>query len=193
MFRKLALGVFVVAVAALLLIPPGVLVMLMLASPPLAAAAEAYHASAICSDPVEHGLPSPKRPIPNSLRDKSPCAVTGAIVAEKDALSQGLGPAHYALGLRSDAGVEYRATLEGDAAAGVWNSVQNGDRVLIQTYRGRVALVGDGAETVRTASNPFSAAQSNRLGVNIAGGMVGFEILALALFAAWRRRAAASA
>jgi hypothetical protein len=192
MFRKLALGVFAFAVAAFLLIPAGMLVMLLLARPSLAAAAQVYRAAPACSGPAEHGLPSPKRPIPVSMRDSAQCAVTGAIVAEKEALSQGFGPARYTLALRSDGGVDYRATLEDDAAAGVWTAVQTGDRVLLQTFRGRAALVGNGAHTVRTASNPLLAVESNRLGVIIAGGIVGLEILAIGLFAAWRKRAAAS-
>lgn len=189
--KRAAVVALTVVAACVLLIAPVVFVVLALGRPPLAAAAVAYEGSAACSATVRTGLPSPTHPIPDSLRNGSPCAVTGAIVAEKDTVSGGAtGPTHFALGLRTDAGIAAVVTLEGDNAQDLWNAVQAGDRVLIQTLHGRVTLVGNGIRTVPTDSNPETSAQSNALGLWIAGTLCGLELIASGIFVALRRSGA---
>ncbi|HEY5093929.1 MAG TPA: hypothetical protein VII69_02300 [Candidatus Eremiobacteraceae bacterium] len=193
MSRSVLLVALGVAVAAALLIAPVTFFVFALARPPLAAAATAYVSSAGCSGTAAHGLPQPLRPIPDPLRNGAPCAVAGAMVTEKDTISQGVaGLTRYVLGLRTDAGAEYLATLDGDAAAALWNSAQAGDRVLIQTFRGRAVLVGDGTRTVPTDANPSSAAQNSAVDLWISSGLSALELLAVGMFAIWRRRSAAS-
>ncbi|HKW45555.1 MAG TPA: hypothetical protein VJN22_07845 [Candidatus Eremiobacteraceae bacterium] len=175
-------------VAIVMLIAPAVLVTLVLARPPLARAAATYGTHPDCANPAALGLPQPARPIPLTMRNGQPCAITGAMVSEKDTVSQGIASVtHYALGLRTDAGAEFVATLDGADAESLWSSTQPGDRVAIQTFDGRVALVGDGARTVRTSSNPESAARSNALGLWIAGVICALEVLSVWIIIAWRR------
>jgi hypothetical protein len=190
MSKRIAVVAIVVAATALMLIAPVLLFNLAMARPPLAAAANAYETNAPCAGPAAHGLPPPTRPLTQAARNGVPCAISGAMVTEKDTLTRGTGQTHYALGLRSDAGAEYLATLDGDSAADLWNSTQAGNRVLIQTFRGQVALVGDGTRTVGTVSNPSSAARSNWLSMLVAGGMCVLELLAAGLLVALRKRAA---
>jgi hypothetical protein len=194
MIKKAAIVVLLVVAAVVLLIAPVALCSFALARPPLAASAAAYERNAACAGPAQAGLPQPTHPIPDSMRDSQPCAVTGAIVAEKDTLSGGtLGATHYVLGLRSDLGDDFVVTLDGDNAANLWNAIQSGDRVLIQTMLGHVTLVGDGTRTVRTDSNPATAAQTNAVGLEIAGTMCVLEIFAGGIFVALRRRGPVSA
>jgi hypothetical protein len=189
LLKKIAIVVLVVAVGCVLLIAPVAFFSFALARPPLAAAAGAYESDGACSGPERSGLPPPTRPIPDAMRNGEPCAVTGAIVAEKDTVSGGsIGATHYALGLRSDSGIGSVVTLDGDNAADLWNAVQSGDRVVIQTMHGQVTLVGNGIRTVRTESNPTAVARSNALGLWIAGSMCVLELLAVGLFVALRRR-----
>jgi hypothetical protein len=191
MMKKAAVVALAVVAACVLLVAPVVFVGLALGRAPLAAEAAAYEGNATCSASASAGLPSPTHPIPDALVSGTPCAVTGAIVAEKDTLSSGsIGTTHYALGLRSDSGDESVVTLEGAKAQELWNSVHGGDRVLIQTLHGQVTLVGDGTRTVPTDSSPAFLARSNALGLWIAGSMCVLEIIALGIFAALRRRGA---
>jgi hypothetical protein len=193
MLKKLAIVVLAVIAAGLLLIAPVALCSFALTRPPLAASAGAYEGNENCAGPARAGLPQPTHPIPDAMRDSQPCAVTGAIVAEKDTLSGGtIGATHYVLGLRSDSGNDFVVTLDGDNAANLWNAIQSGDRVLIQTMRGQVILVGDGTHTVPTDSNPTTAAQSNAVGLEIAGIMCVLEIFAGSIFVVSRRRSAAA-
>ena len=192
MSRNPAVVALVIVVAAVFLIAPVMLFRLAMDRQRSAAAANAYESAATCSGPSTRGLPPPAQPLSNSVRDGVPCAMSGAIVTEKDTLSQGIGLTRYALGLRSDAGKEYLATLDDVAAADLWNSIHAGDRVIVQTYAGRVALVGDGARTVRTDSNPSSVARHDRIGIWVTGGMFALEVFAIGMVAAWRRRAAAA-
>ena len=142
---------------------------------------------------AERGLPRPAQPVPDSMRNGTPCAVAGAMVTEKDTLSQGVGGlTRYVLGLRTDAGAEFLPTLDGASAAAFWNSVQAGDRVLVQTFHGHAALVGDGTLTVTTDENPSAAARTNATDLWVAGGLSALELIAVGMFAIWRRRSAAS-
>jgi hypothetical protein len=178
------------AAAIVMLIAPVMLVSLALAHPSLTRAAASYTADKICSSPAVHGLPPPTRPIPVAMRNATPCAIRGAMVTEKDTISQGLASVtRYALGLRSDAGAESVATLDDGDAQSLWSSTQPGDRVVLQTLNGRVDLVGDGTRTVRTDSNPLAVAQANALGMWIAGGICALELVAVGLFISWRRTA----
>jgi hypothetical protein len=193
MSRKITLAAFAVAATAIMLIAPIMFVDLALARPPLAAAAGVYETNASCSGPAMRGLPPPTRPIPDSMRNGAPCAVSGAMVTEKDTLSEGTaGNTHYVLGLRSDTGDEFVVRLEGENASNLWTSTQGGDRVLIQTVNGGVALVGDGTRTVRTEANPAAAAGQNELALWITGAMCVLELLAVAILVAFRRRAASA-
>src|ERR1700681_249723 len=154
MFKKIGIVALAIVASAIALIAPVAFVGLAVARPPLAAAAATYDANATCSGRARTGFPPPTQPIPDSARNGVPCAISGAIVVEKDTLSRGsTGATHYALGLRSESGAESLVTLEGDNAANLWNAIQAGDRVLIQTMRGQVTLVGDGTRTVRTDQN----------------------------------------
>jgi hypothetical protein len=178
------------AVMAIMLIAPVMVVKLALARPPLAAAAHAYDADAACTSQAERGLPSPARPIPDALRRGAPCSLDGAMVTDKDTISTGpAGVTRYAFGLRSDSGAESVATLAGGRAAELWNATQAGDRVVVQTVAGRVALVGDGSRTVPTDANPESAAGDNKFALWITGVLCALEMLALAIFITVRRRA----
>jgi hypothetical protein len=191
MFKKVAIVAMSVVAVCILLIAPLAFVDLALARPPVAAAAGAYEGNATCSGAARAGLPPPTRPIPDSMRNGAPCAVSGAIVLEKDTFSGGsIGATHYALGLRSDSGNASVVTLEGDNAVDLWNAIQSGDRVVIQTLRSQITLVGDGTRTVRTESNPTALARSSALGLWIAGCMCVLEILAVGIFVALRRRSA---
>ena len=191
MLKKAAAAVLAVVAACVLLLAPVVFVVLALGRAPLAAAAAAYDGTAACSAVARAGLPSPTHPIPDALRNGTPCAVMGAIVAEKDTLSGGpTGPTHFALGLRSDSGNESVVTLEGGKAQEFWNAIQGGDRVLIQTQSGLVMLVGDGTRTVPTGSNPDVHARSNALGLRLSGSMCALEFIAIGIFVALRRRGA---
>lgn len=193
MFRNALLVALAVAGAAVLLIAPVTFLVFASARPPVAAAAAAYRSNASCSGPAAHGLPQPARPIPDPLRNGEPCAVSGAMVTEKDTLSQGVaGVTRYVLGLRTDAGAEYLSTLDGGAAAALWNSAQAGDRVLIQTSHGRATLIGDGTRTVPTDANPSAAAEDSALDMWISGGLTALELLGAGLFAIWRKRSSAS-
>jgi len=179
-----------VAVTAVMLIAPVMFVELAIARPPLAAAARGYDADAACSTQATRGLPSPTQPIPDALRRGVPCALDGAMVTEKDTVSAGpAGVTRYAFGLRSDDGAEYIATLAGDRAAELFDATQSGDRVVVQTVRGKVALVGDGSRTVPTDANPASAARNNALALWTTGGLSALEMFALAIFFTMRRRA----
>jgi hypothetical protein len=191
MLKKIAVGVLTVLGAGILLIAPVALAVLAMARPPLAAAAALYETDATCSSAARAGLPQPTKPIPDSLRNGEPCAVSGAIVAEKDSLSGGsIGATHFVLGLRSDAGIGSVVTLDGNNAADLWNAIQPGDRVLVQTMRGQVTLVGDGTRTVRTQANPTAAAASNALGLWIALILCVLEGIAVGIIVALRRRSA---
>src|SRR5476651_2012612 len=132
--------VLLLAATVVLLIAPVMFFDFASARPELAAAAAAYSSNASCTEPAARGLPRPAQPIPDSMRNGKPCAVAGAMVTEKDTLSQGVGGlTRYVIGLRTDAGGEYLPTLGGADAAALWNSVQAGDRVLVQTYQGHAA------------------------------------------------------
>lgn len=180
-----------VAVTAVMLVAPVMFVELAIARPPLAAAARAYDVDAGCASQTTRGLPSPTRPIPNALRRGVPCALDGAMVTEKDTVSAGpAGITRYAFGLRSDDGAEYIATLAGDRAVELFNATQSGDRVVVQTLRGRVALVGDGSRTVATDANPDTPARNNAVALWTTGVLCALEVLALAIFIAVRRRRA---
>ena len=186
---KVGLVALTVVAGCVLLIAPVALIVLARAHPQLSSAAGAYEANSMCSGPARTGLPPPTRPIPDSMRSGVPCAVAGAIVAEKDTVSGGsIGATHYALGIRSDSGVASVVTLEGGNAADLWNAIQPGDRVLIQTMRGEITLVGDGSRTVLSDANPAAVARSNTLGMEIAGSMCVLELIAGGIFVALRRR-----
>ncbi len=189
MIRKAVVVVLAVLAACVLLLAPVVFVALALARAPLAAAAAAYEGNATCVATARAAVQSPANPIPDALRNGTPCAISGAIVAEKDTLSSGsIGTTHYALGLRSDSGNDSVVTLDGGKAQELWDGIQGGDRVLIQTLRGQVTLVGDGYRTVPTDSNPSVQSQGNALGLMIAGGMCMLELVAFGIFIALRRR-----
>jgi hypothetical protein len=189
MLKKAGIIALIVVASCVFLIAPVSLIVLALAHPQLAAASGAYESNPTCSGPARAGLPSPTRPIPDSMRNGVPCAVAGAIVGEKDTVSGGsIGATHYALGLRSDSGAASVITLEGGNAADLWNAIQPGDRVLIQTMRGQTTLVGDGTRTVLTDENPAAIARSNALGMEIAGSMCVLELIAVGIFVALRRR-----
>jgi hypothetical protein len=193
MLKKIAVALLTALGVCLLLIAPVMVVVLALARPPLAAAAAAYEANAICSSAARGGLPPPARPIPDPLRNGAPCAVGGAIVAEKDTLSGGtIGATHFALGLRLDSGIESVVTLDDRSAADLWNAIQPGDRVLVQIMRSQITLVGDGVRTVRTQTNPLAAAGSNALGLWIAGILCVLECIAVGIIVAVRRGANAT-
>ena len=177
------------AVAAVMLIAPVMAVRLALARPPLAAAARDYDADAACAGAAARGLPSPARPIPDALHRGAPCALDGAMVTEKDTVSTGpAGVTRFVFGLRTDGGAESIATLAGNLAADLWNSKQPGDRVVVQTVAGRVALVGDGSRTVPTDDNPESAARDNAFALWITGVLCALEVLALAIVSTQRKR-----
>jgi hypothetical protein len=189
--KKAAVVALAVVAVCVLLLAPVVFVVLVLDHAPLAAAAAEYEGDATCAATARAAVQSPTHPIPDALRNGTPCAITGAIVAEKDTLSGGAtGAAHYALGLRSDSGNDSVVTLDGGKAQEFWNEVQGGDRVLIQTLRGQVTLVGDGYRTVPTGSTPAVQSQSNALGLWLAGSMCALEFIALGIFVALRRRGA---
>ncbi len=178
-----------VAVTAIMLIAPVMFVELTLVRPPLAAAAHAYDADP-CTGLVEQSHPFPVRPNPGGLHHHTtPCAVVGAMVTEKDTISTGpAGITRYALGVRTDGGAEFSATLAGDRAVDLFNAMQPGDRVVVQTLRGQVVLVGDGTRTVPTDTNPDTPARNNAVALWITGVLCVLEVLALAIFAALRRR-----
>lgn len=191
MSNKVARAAVFGLLTAILLVAPVWFVELVAARQSLAVAAREYDANTSCTGPAARGLPLPTRPIPDAARTSVPCAITGAMVTEKDTTSQGLsGAPHYALGLRSDAGVESIAKLEDYDAPKLWNAVQTGDRVLIQTLHGGVALVGDGTRTVRTVANPRSAARDNATGIWIAGALCVLELTVVGFFLALGRRGA---
>lgn len=193
MFRSGVQIGLITAAVAILLIAPVMFFNFAAARPRLAAASAAYGANAACTDPAARGLPRPAQPLSDAMRIGTPCAVAGAMVTEKDTLSQGVaGLTRYVVGLRTDAGAEYLPTLDGASAAAFWNSVQAGDRVLIQTFHGHAALVGDGTLTVPTDSNPSAAARTNATDLWVAGSMSALELIAVGMLAIWRRRSAAS-
>ena len=111
------------------------------------------------------------------------------MIVEKDTVSQGAARAtHYALGLRTDEGATFDATLASTEAEDLWNRVQAGDRVIVQTYSGQPALVGDGTRTVQTEQNPVWQAANNGLAVAASGGVFAVEVVAAAILALWWRR-----
>jgi hypothetical protein len=179
----------VIAVAAVMLIAPVMAVKLALARPPLAAAARVYD-NDLCTHLAMHWLPPSARPDSIRLHHRTtPCPVDFAMVAEKDTISTGpAGITRYAFGLRTDEGTDYIVTLAGDRAAELFNATQTGDRVSLQILRGQVVLVSDGSRTVPTDANPDSLARDNELGLWITGMLCVLEVLALAIFAALRRR-----